>query len=224
MVTIYLIRHAQSTGNIEKRLTGREEYALTLDGKKQVEKLTNKLKNIHFNKVYSSPSKRAVDTIAKLAQINNLKIHLEKDLAEMYFGIYDGFRWEEVNKINPNIHEKHIVTNEIMDIPEQETTSEVADRMYKKITEISKENEGKSILMASHGVAIEAFLREITKEPFVEKRKEYSQKNTSINIIKYDIKKNEFKIEELNNIEHLKYKTFKRRLNTIEILLKSSKN
>lgn len=201
MINIYLIRHAQSIGNIEKRLTGRTDYPLTLEGKKQAENLTQNLKNIKFFKIYSSPYQRTYNTVKQLAKLNHIKIIVDEKFSEMYFGVYDGFKWEEVNKENPHIHIKHMETNEIMNIPEQENTEQVAERMYKRISEIvqEKENKNKNILIASHGVAIEAFLRKITQEPFVEKREEYSQKNTSVNLIEYDESNKIFKVKILNN-------------------------
>ena len=47
---------------------------------------------------------------------------------------------------------------------------------------------------------VEAFLREISGEKFTQKIEEYSQKNTSINIVDYDENSQEFKIELLNDI------------------------
>ena len=183
---IYLVRHTRTIGNDERRLVGRADYEVTQVGQEYINKLTEKLKNIKFDKIYSSTSGRAKKTIAPLAEQNGLNIIQDDNLCEMYFGIYDGMKWEEVNKINPEIDRLHIETNEIMNIPEQETTEQVAERMYKFIEKISKENIGKTILICSHGVAIEAFLRKITKVPFIEKREEYKQKNTSINILEYD--------------------------------------
>ena len=183
---IYLVRHTKTIGNDERRLVGKSDYEVTQLGQEYINKLTEKLKNIKFDKIYSSTSGRAKKTIAPLAKKNGLDIIQDDNLCEMYFGIYDGMKWEEVNKINPEIDRLHIETNEIMNIPEQETTEQVAKRMYKYIEKISKENLGKTILICSHGVAIEAFLRKITKVPFIEKREEYKQKNTSINILEYD--------------------------------------
>lgn len=37
---LYLVRHTQTIGNVEKRLTGREDYELTFEGKMFVDKLT----------------------------------------------------------------------------------------------------------------------------------------------------------------------------------------
>lgn len=199
---IYLVRHTRTIGNDERRLVGRTDYEVTQLGQEYINKLTEKLKNIKFDKVYSSTSGRAKKTIAPLAEQNGLDIIQDDNLCEMYFGIYDGMKWEEVNKINPEIDRLHIETNEIMNIPEQETTEQVAERMYKYIEKISKENFGKTILICSHGVAIEAFLRRITKVPFIEKREEYSQRNTSINILEYN-QNGEFEVLTINDKSHI---------------------
>ena len=199
---IYLVRHTRTIGNDERRLVGRADYEVTQVGQEYINKLTEKLKNIKFDKIYSSTSGRAKKTIAPLAEQNGLNIIQDDNLCEMYFGIYDGMKWEEVNKINPEIDRLHIETNEIMNIPEQETTEQVAERMYKYIEKISKENFGKTILICSHGVAIEAFLRKITKVPFIEKREEYSQRNTSINILEYN-QNGEFKVLTINDKSHI---------------------
>ena len=203
MTNIYLIRHAQSVGNVERRLTGRIDYPLTDEGSNQVKKLTNTLKNIHFDVAYSSPLSRAVETIKPLAELNNLSINKDNNLSEMYFGIYDGYKWDEVNKIDLSISDNRIKTNEISGIPNQENIKQVEDRMYKVISGITNNNKGKTILMASHGVAIEAFLRRITGEPFSVNKQEYSQKNTSINIVQYDEENNKFEIKLLNDLGHL---------------------
>ena len=199
---IYLVRHTRTIGNDERRLVGRADYEVTQLGQEYINKLTEKLKNIKFDKIYSSTSGRAKKTIAPLAEKNSLDIIQDDNLCEMYFGIYDGMKWEEVNKINPEIDRLHIETNEIMNIPEQETTEQVAERMYKYIEKISKENLGKTILICSHGVAIEAFLRKITKVPFIEKREEYSQRNTSINILEYN-QNGEFEVLTINDKSHI---------------------
>ena len=199
---IYLVRHTRTIGNDERRLVGRADYEVTQVGQEYINKLTEKLKNIKFDKIYSSTSGRAKKTIAPLAEQNGLNIIQDDNLCEMYFGIYDGMKWEEVNKINPEIDRLHIETNEIMNIPEQETTEQVAERMYKYIEKISKENLGKTILICSHGVAIEAFVRKITKVPFIEKREEYSQRNTSINILEYN-QNGEFEVLTINDKSHI---------------------
>ena len=176
-------------------------------GKRYIKSLTESLKNEKFDKAYSSTSNRTKKTIMPLAELNNLDIIQDENLCEMYFGIYDGWTWDEVDKIDYKISQLHEKTNEIMSIPNQETTQQVQERMYKYIEKISKENLGKKILICSHGVAIEAFLRKITGVPFIEQVQEYSQKNTSLNIVEYS-KNDGFKVLVLNNIEHLRNEKF----------------
>lgn len=199
---IYLVRHTQTIGNVQKRLTGRSDYELTVEGKIFVHKLTERLKEVRFERAYSSGSNRTLKTILPLAELNKLQIIQEDDLDEMYFGIFDGWTWEEVNKVNPKIDKLHKEKNEIMEIPEQETTKQVAERMYKEIEKIAKDNQGKTILICSHGVAIEAFIRKVKNQSFLEEVEENSQKNTSVNILEYDDGK--FTVKLLNDISHIK--------------------
>lgn len=204
MTTLYIIRHTQTVGNIEKRLTGDHDYPITDKGYEYIDKLTERLKDIKFDVAYSSTSKRTSKTILKLALLNNIPIIEKKEICEMYFGDYDGMKWEEVNKINPLIHEKHMETNEIMLINDQESTAEVTKRMYRAMKKIAKKNIGKNILICSHGVAIEAFLRKVTGVPFIYQVEEYSQKNTCVNIVEYDENTRKFHLKLLNDLEHLK--------------------
>ena len=198
---IFIERHAETVGNIQKRLTGRKDYELTPKGEKSVESLAKYLNNIDFDKFYSSMSERTKKTIAPLATKNSKEITQLEELDEMYFGIYDGWKWEDVNKVQPEIKQNQNMTNEICGIPEQETTKEVAERMYKCITKIAKENYGKTILICSHGVAIEAFLRKITKDSFYIKRKEYCQHNVALNELEF--KNNKYIIKQLANTDYL---------------------
>lgn len=201
--TLYLVRHTQTTGNVEKRLTGREDYELTSDGKMFVNKLTKRLEKVRFDVAYSSTSNRTLKTILPLAKLNNLDIIQSENLCEMYFGIYDGWKWEDVNKVNPQIKKNQNTTNEIMGIEGQESTEEVALRMYKEINRIVSENVGKTILIASHGVAIEAFIRKIKNQSFLVDIEENSQKNTSVNIIEYDYELNQYQVILLNDCSHI---------------------
>lgn len=199
---IYLIRHTQTTGNVEKRLTGRKQYKITKTGKKYIKLLTDSLKNVKFDKAYSSTSFRAEKTIQPLAKKNKIPIHRDQRLCEMYFGIYDGWKWEKVNKINPQIKEKQNKLNIITGIPKQESMAAVSERMYKCIKEIAENNLGKTVLIGSHGIAIEEFLRKINNVTYLDEREKYSQLNTAINEIYYE--NGEFEITRIADISHLK--------------------
>ena len=198
---IFIVRHTETVGNIEKRLTGRQDYEVTPRGEKLIQKLTTELSNIKFDKIYSSTSGRAIKTVENLAELNNLEIETKEDLCEMYFGKYDGWKWEDVNRIQPEIKQRQNEINEISGIEDQETMEHVADRMDKCIRNIVQTNIGKTILISSHGVAIEAFLRKISGIPFSQEREKFCQYNVAINELEYENDK--FKIIQLANIDYL---------------------
>lgn len=183
---LYIVRHAETEGNIEKRLTGRKDYNLTEKGEKSAEKLAQRLSDVKFDALFSSSSNRTKKTIEPIAKQNNLPIVQLDDLCEMYFGDYDGWKWEDVNKINPEIKHRQNEINEISGIPNQESMEETAERMYKCVKKICDENEGKTILICSHGIAIEAFIRKITQIPFNKEREKYSQRNVALNVLTYN--------------------------------------
>lgn len=198
---IFIVRHTETVGNIEKRLTGRQDYEVTPRGEKLIQKLTTELSNIKFEKIYSSTSGRAIKTVENLAELNNLEIETKEDLCEMYFGKYDGWKWEDVNRIQPEIKQRQNEINEISGIEDQETMKHVADRMDKCIRDIVQANIGKTILISSHGVAIEAFLRKISGIPFSQEREKFCQYNVAINELEYENDK--FKVIQLANIDYL---------------------
>ena len=183
---LYIVRHAETEGNIEKRLTGRKDYNLTEKGEKSAEKLAQRLSDVKFDALFSSSSNRTKKTIEPIAKQNNLPIVQLDDLCEMYFGDYDGWKWEDVNKINPEIKHRQNEINEISGIPNQESMEETAERMYKCVKKICDENEGKTILICSHGIAIEAFIRKITQIPFNKEMEKYSQRNVALNVLTYN--------------------------------------
>jgi 2,3-bisphosphoglycerate-dependent phosphoglycerate mutase len=64
VLKLLFIRHAQSTGNVEKRMQGHGEFELSDLGRQQTEKLARRLLSESWlpSHVYSSPLKRAAET------------------------------------------------------------------------------------------------------------------------------------------------------------------
>lgn len=85
---IYIIRHGQTDLNNRQVLQGRSNYSLNEEGQKQAEEAASRLKDIHFDWVYSSPLKRAIET-AEIVSPNTL-IHIDQRLIEMDYGPYEG--------------------------------------------------------------------------------------------------------------------------------------
>ncbi len=88
---IYLIRHGQTTGDIEDRFGGDYDDHLTEIGLKQAEELAEKINNQGIKKIYYSPRIRAVETANKVNQITGIPIEKIDDLRERNaYGILTG--------------------------------------------------------------------------------------------------------------------------------------
>ncbi|KXK10185.1 MAG: putative phosphoserine phosphatase 2 [Microgenomates bacterium OLB23] len=86
--TLYLVRHGQSVANAND--TYGLDTDLTEKGMEQIETLATNLNNIHFDTIYSSPMKRAIQSAIILSNKFNLSIQSEIGLKERYYGILEG--------------------------------------------------------------------------------------------------------------------------------------
>lgn len=192
---IYLIRHAQSIANAEGLFGGLTDYNLSNYGLKQADKLALKLKDVNVDKIYSSPLKRAIQTITPTARMMNKKVNIVDDLREIYLGKWENRLISELKSSYP-IETNYIEKTEYYTgIEEQEKVSNVAKRMISSIRKIALENCNSNVIITSHSVAIKAFLCSTMNIPFEQtKEKTVYLDNTSIVNLVFDNVKCKFEI------------------------------
>jgi probable phosphoglycerate mutase len=84
MKHLLLIRHGESTWNVEHRLPGQlPGIDLTGEGRAQAQRLASALKMLPLSSIISSPLARAVETAEYLVQGRALTIQLEPDLMDI---------------------------------------------------------------------------------------------------------------------------------------------
>lgn len=81
---VYVIRHGESVNNLEYKWTGHLDVNLTPKGYLDAKKAGEIIKNVNFNKVFSSDLKRAVET-AKTA-LTNYEVETTPLLREINVG------------------------------------------------------------------------------------------------------------------------------------------
>lgn len=86
---IFVTRHGQTKLNKASLMQGRVDEPLNETGINQAGEVHEKLKDVKFDAVYSSPLKRAVRTAAVIADINEDEIVKDERLLEFDFGPYD---------------------------------------------------------------------------------------------------------------------------------------
>ncbi len=91
MPTILLIRHAENEYSRKMKLAGRMPgVGLTENGRLQVQKLVDYLRETPIKAIYSSPMDRTMETAQPLAESHNLQVQLLDGLLEMDYGEWQG--------------------------------------------------------------------------------------------------------------------------------------
>lgn len=131
-LTLYIVRHGQSTGNLQKQLTGYEadDPPLTELGLLQAERLVSRFEKGSIDLIFCSPLTRAVSTVKPLADYSGLPVHLLTDLVEKGTADKNGLGFPG----------------------ETETSEEAFQRAQRAVSEIaSLSSDGDRVLIGTHG-------------------------------------------------------------------------
>lgn len=168
MTILYLVRHGQSVANLTNSFGGISDYELTDTGKLQAKLLSEYLKDIHTDCIYSSDLSRAYNTILPTAKIKGIAINKNKNLREINGGIWERQSFDDIANNYSNEFSVWKNDTEYAYCPGGESIDELRSRFFGEIEEIVKVNENKSILAATHAMAIRTFLSKVYKKPVTE--------------------------------------------------------
>ena len=152
MVKILVVRHGFSQSNLDGTFTGHIDAPLTELGLKQGELASEFIyNNYKVDAIYSSDLNRAVSTIKPLADKLNMPIKTSKKLREIYGGVWEGKTIAKINELYSDDYKKWQDYDENMRATGGESMKEVMQRAKNALLEIAKENEGKTVVVATHG-------------------------------------------------------------------------
>jgi len=191
MSFLILVRHGQSTWNLEKRFTGWVDVDLTAKGELEAEKagLLIKEKSIHIDFYYSSLQLRANNTLKIIQKVLNDKKIFSRawQLNERHYGALTGLNKVEMIKkigekkvhefrrswnIKPAVlkkespyHPTNIETYDNMSkevIPDTESLKDTYERVVKYFEkEIKNKLKNKNVLISAHGNSIRALCKKL---------------------------------------------------------------
>lgn len=173
---IYVVRHGQTDLNKERRLQGRRGLPLNEVGVHQAERVKEKLQDVEFDLVYSSPQERAVQTAEIVA---GKKATLDDRLNVFDLGAADSLVVSEVKRVNG--------------IPDPSIYNGVEDprlfmkRVFHFMSELETNFTDKQILIAGHRCTtggIGAYFRGIPED---ENILQYSSDNGDYRVYEFKI-------------------------------------
>lgn len=154
---ILVIRHGESVANCEKFFAGQNNIALTELGIRQAEVAADAMKDIKIDKVFSSTLDRAYYTALPFAKARGLEVVRIHDFIERDCGAWTGKTFAEVEKLYPE--ERRLWREDYFNLTmtgANESSKESIQRIGNAIDVLARENEGLTVLVASHGGVIKA--------------------------------------------------------------------
>jgi len=187
MTIVYLVRHAEAEGNINRTFQGRTDCGITERGYIQLNLLAERFKKIPIEAVYSSPLKRTIETAKAVNKHHNHEIIKVDGIIEINGGVFENVHWDTLPDMYPEAYELWATKHYAFEVENGESMKTVYDRMKNSITQIVSDNIGKTIAIVSHGCAIRNFLCYANNFPFEEIDTLEWCDNTGICKLEFDI-------------------------------------
>ena len=154
---IYFIRHGQSLGNLSGTFLGHTDLDLSPLGYMQAKRTAVYLADIHIDKVYSSDLLRAYNTCGEYLKICDIKPIISPKLREIYAGDWENTPFDVLQSKFKNTYNTWIndIGNSCPD--NGESVKSLTERIVGYITDISNENDDKTVAVFTHATVIRAF-------------------------------------------------------------------
>ncbi len=148
--TFLLIRHGHAEGNSEFRFIGQSEVALSELGRRQAEALTERLAVLPVTRVVSSDLRRAVDTVAGVAEARRIPVEPEPRFREIDNGDWTGLLPQEIEEGWPELWTRY-VDGEDVPRPEGERWAQVRERALAGFRDLaSRVGPGEVVVVGTH--------------------------------------------------------------------------
>ena len=154
MVKLILVRHALTVDNQKSRLSGQIDSSISEEGKEQIDKITNYLKDFDIDKIYTTTSSRTKDTVKKLSELKSIEIIEKESLKEISFGDFEGLTFDEIKDKYPKEFQDMIEKGYEYKYPNGESLIDSYNRVCIELDNIISNNDDRTILICSHGGTI----------------------------------------------------------------------
>ena len=201
MTKIYLIRHGEAEGNLYRLWQGHWDGRITPMGYKQIDALAGRFKDVSLDTLYSSDLRRAVSTAEAITRFHDLRLHTTPRLREINCGPWEGMPFGNVE------HDFPVEMGYFNNDPDRwrvdgaETFRQCRERILSVLTEIAEANDGKTVAVVSHGMAIRTILAYFLGVSSENIRTLPHGDNTCVAYLIYD--RGRFSVEYYNDNSHL---------------------
>jgi broad specificity phosphatase PhoE len=157
MKRLVFIRHAET--DLAGTFCGHSDPPINARGQSQVKDLIAQLAPEHFDAIYSSDLRRAVDTTASLAQAFAVPCTTTPNLREIYFGDWEGMAWTEIESRDPDYARRWVELSPHLPAPGGEPFATFELRILHEIDHLLGLAADKRLAVVTHGGVMRTVLR-----------------------------------------------------------------
>jgi probable phosphoglycerate mutase len=182
-----LVRHGETGWNAERRLQGHTDIDLNARGLAQAKQMAHAIKriNLAFDVLYTSDLQRATKTAKAIEQLFSMSAITNVGLRERHLGALQGLTIDEAPQLEPDLWKSHLSRNITEELRGGESIQQFADRINNALEKIREQYLGKTVLLVSHGGALDMMYRIASKQP-LDAEKAVAVPNASLNWISHD--------------------------------------
>jgi broad specificity phosphatase PhoE len=223
---IWLIRHGESLGNLERRIQGWADYPLTELGRQQALRLAEHLAELAgpdppqgvypplgwgrhgrgegaIHELVASPLQRAAETAQAIGDALGLPVRCDDRLKEYNFGPLTGLTPEDIVAQYPHVRAAWEVNRPWEPLPGEEGEPAFVTRVRGAMDDIvDRMPEETTVVVVAHGGSMDACLRSWLGIDGVYGRRAFAFDNTSLSLVR--IRANSYRILLLNDTCHLR--------------------
>ena len=163
MHTLYFVRHGQTIWNVENKICGATDIALTDLGHQQAIETGKKIleEGIQADEILYSPLVRAAETARHISEVTGIPARMEPRLIEQDFG-----KWESTPRDGADFRKAK--EQFLSRFEGGESMLQVAQRIYNLLDDLKAEKEKTYILVAYNGIArvVQSYFYEMTNEEY----------------------------------------------------------
>ncbi|HEX9100167.1 MAG TPA: histidine phosphatase family protein [Candidatus Dormibacteraeota bacterium] len=160
-----LVRHGQSTWNSEHRIQGQLDPPLSLEGRRQAERVGRRLAGRRFVGFFSSDLRRAFETAQVIGAVTGGSPNPTAGLREIFLGEWEGLNTQELAKRFPEAWARWTEEPSWDVVPGGEGAVAFESRVVAEIDSILARHEHGDVLVVTHGGVIQVALHRIVGRP-----------------------------------------------------------
>ncbi len=161
---LYFVRHGQTIWNVENKICGATDIALTEEGHEQAVRTGEEIlrQRLQIDEILYSPLIRAAETARHISEVTGIPRQMEPRLKEQNFGKYestprDGAEFAKAKEVFAYRYEWG------------ESMLQLCQRIYNLLDDLRKEADQKTYLLVAHnGIAraVNSYFYDMTNEEF----------------------------------------------------------